>query len=1521
MTLASADRFLRDPPPTSINRYRHPSYYHDDDEYFDGPTVGVLKEYNASENNEILISYLSAVSRVPKNMEAVLKILSESKMSSESSSDHEKYSNSIHSLSNCFRTDFDGSMISGALQVAIDEINASNDILPNHKLTYTFENTCGDERRSTKFFMKHWKEGARVFIGPELNCRTEAQMAAAQNLPIISYKCRDQTVSDKSKYNTFTRTVPAETDITKTFISLMREFNWKTFAVIYEDLTQNNEMLLAIRRAIEEENVRVPEGENKYMINNVSIVPTFSEIKSEKLVDSIIQDTKDTTRIYLTFGNVRMFRKILFVMGQRGLMDKQDYLLIYLDTDYNWLNVYHAMNNHFVRNTMIDLSSSWDFPNSSDRKVAEYLRNALAIIPSPVRLDSERFSKFWQSANQHLINFGVQKDPIAHNWSIKVNRFACYLYDAVYLYATALNELLSDTVEEQARGYDPTRDGDAITRRIIGRRYDSMQGFAMRINDFGDAKGNYTLLSWQAVQPVMNKDNADYYPLDHALDITAVFVEDSSSDGRPPRLDFKKPIKWFNGLPKDRPECGFHGELCSHGGYISLIVLLVLSIIVFGFTLITSFAYRSRRFEKELHSIWKIEPREIQRVTKKSGSTTSLFVEGKEYFDQSCFTETDKKFVRDVAHYKGSIVFLKEINYGRKTKELTRQMKIEMRMLRQLAHPNINTFMGIITCAHSICVVREFCARGSLMDLLLNKDMKLDEIFIVSFIDDLVRGMTYLHESELKVHGNLKSTNCLITSRWMLQVADFGLGELRDGREWDSGQAFWENQIWTAPEHLRDSLFGQQSFKPTQKGDVYAFAIILHEIALRLGPFRIFEAGAPSVEEVVRQVSDCYLRPVIHSTDITKGVLETMRQCWDEVPENRPDFRSGIRNGLRELFVKQKKRNIMDHMMDLMENYQITLEKKVFERTKQLHEEQQRSENLLQRMLPASVAQQLLLGNNVVPECFPSVTIYFSDIVGFTRISGESTPLQVVAFLNKLYTLFDNIIKQYDVYKVETIGDAYMVVSGVPEYRTEVYHAEQIGMMALHLLSAVRNFMIPHRPEEQLMLRIGIHSGSCVAGVVGNTMPRYCLFGDTVNTASRMESNGEPLKIHCSQSTRNVLTTIPGFILAERGTVEIKGKGTMTTYWLLGRYGAEFSTDYEKEQTFDITQLIAPDLFPRNASFRPTIRGSTWGLNRDSTLSLIQKDSSFFKRIDRSISRVGSIFQDPISMYYSSQNGGMVSIGSSYKELTSVNEENDFLSNNNNMSRSRRPFGKTHVSRALDSKDVALRKRSTSLPDGESLNLDQLIQPNSTAPVSSSLSRRNADSHSLNSDSPSPSQYPSYRDLTNVQRKRGMRMTVWPSRKRSLSVGDNLQMPTSFDEIAGNGTEHLIDGRTKRRPMRRFLSKERKSVMSLHQSLLRDPSPFSRLREASPFGRHRKSIWGSRTSNDRVRGDSISRLWRRLRSNGCSEYSGLEDDMNGNVFTIESANGSMKSSQDPFPIEDTEDASEPLIELKAELMV
>ncbi|XP_062822786.1 uncharacterized protein LOC103282148 isoform X2 [Anolis carolinensis] len=221
------------------------------------------------------------------------------------------------------------------------------------------------------------------------------------------------------------------------------------------------------------------------------------------------------------------------------------------------------------------------------------------------------------------------------------------------------------------------------------------------------------------------------------------------------------------------------------------------------------------------------------------------------------------------------------------------------------------------------------------------------------------------------------------------------------------------------------------------------------------------------------------------------------------------------------------------------------------QRTEALQHERHLAEDLLHQMLPRSVAKQLRRREKVEAESYDQVTIFFSDVVGFTAIAASCSPLQVVEMLNGLYVCFDTRIESYDVYKVETIGDAYMVVSGLPERNGE-RHAHEIAQMSLDLVAAVRQVLVPHMPDRKLELRVGIHTGPCVAGVVGHKMPRYCLFGDTVNTASRMESTSLPQKIHISSATYLALLEDDAYEMEPRGEIEVKGKGRMQTYWLLG---------------------------------------------------------------------------------------------------------------------------------------------------------------------------------------------------------------------------------------------------------------------------------------------------------------------------------------------------------------------------------
>ncbi|ESO90576.1 hypothetical protein LOTGIDRAFT_145790, partial [Lottia gigantea] len=163
-------------------------------------------------------------------------------------------------------------------------------------------------------------------------------------------------------------------------------------------------------------------------------------------------------------------------------------------------------------------------------------------------------------------------------------------------------------------------------------------------------------------------------------------------------------------------------------------------------------------------------------------------------------------------------------------------------------------------------------------------------------------------------------------------------------------------------------------------------------------------------------------------------------------------------------------------MLLQLEKYSSNLEAIVADRTKDLILEKAKTEQLISQMLPKKVVEDLKHGRKVLPEEFECVTIFFSDIVGFTAIARDSTPFQVVDLLNDLYTTFDAILDHYDVYKVETIGDAYMVVSGLP-IRNGKLHAGEIATMSLDLLSSMVGFRIRHLPGKILQLRVGMHSG------------------------------------------------------------------------------------------------------------------------------------------------------------------------------------------------------------------------------------------------------------------------------------------------------------------------------------------------------------------------------------------------------------------------------------------------------------
>lgn len=217
-------------------------------------------------------------------------------------------------------------------------------------------------------------------------------------------------------------------------------------------------------------------------------------------------------------------------------------------------------------------------------------------------------------------------------------------------------------------------------------------------------------------------------------------------------------------------------------------------------------------------------------------------------------------------------------------------------------------------------------------------------------------------------------------------------------------------------------------------------------------------------------------------------------------------------------------------------------------------EERQKSERLLLNILPPPIAERMKRGETSIAEYFPNITCIFSDIVGFTKLSQRISPEELVSMLDEIFSRMDQLADLHGVEKIKTIGDAYMVVSGLPVPRED--HAQAAARMAISMQEMFND--ISSLVGMEVQIRIGMHIGDAVAGIIGKRKFAYDLWGDTVNTASRMESHGEPGRVHCSETVYEALKY--DFDFEDRGLLEVKGKGPMRTYFLIGPKNQQVSS-------------------------------------------------------------------------------------------------------------------------------------------------------------------------------------------------------------------------------------------------------------------------------------------------------------------------------------------------------------------------
>ncbi|XP_056329816.1 retinal guanylyl cyclase 2 isoform X2 [Danio aesculapii] len=985
-----------------------------------------------------------------------------------------------------------------ASRLAVGRIN--NDFSLDLGCTMDFvilQEACETSKALTSFVQ--YENMADAFVGPTNPgyCNAAALMSKNWDKSLFSWACVNHELDRAQGYPTFARTLPSPIRV---LFNVLKFFRWANIGIV----SSNEDIWIdtAAKLASALRNRGLPVGIVASMGNNDTMLEnTLMSIKNAGDIKVIIMCMHS---VLIGGEQQATFLTKAYDMG----LASGRYVFIPYDTLLYSLP--------YINNTY--------FPLQNNSKLSKAYDAVLTIT-----LDSDvmTFNEAFNAAKQ-LGELMVTQEPE------QVSPLFGTIFNSLYLLAKSMHN-----ARRAGRWFSGTNLA-YFTRNI------TFTGFNQDIqtDEQGNGQTNYVILDTEA----------------WGTQLYRCFLVDMTSDlvlfaGRFIHFPGESP-------PPSDSSCWFEDNAICTGGvdiiYVIIAFVIVL-IIVLGSIGLTLFIRRRiqqiqlikgpNRILLTLEDLTFINPQLSKRkITLEDLSDSKSYIEEKSTGDRSRSVNsmaTATHETSNVAVYEGDWVWLKKFTEGhfKEVKQSTTKIFTKMKDLR---NENVNPFLGFFTDCEMFAIVTEHCSRGSLHDLLRNDDVKLDWMFKSSLVLDLIKGMKYLHHREFP-HGRLKSHNCVVDGRFVLKITDYGYNEILETQKAPKETPPPEDLFWTAPEHLRDP---ESPRKGTYKGDVYSFAIILQEVVVRGAPYCMLGL---SPEEIIRKVKKPppMCRPTVAPDQAPLECIQLMKQCWSEQPDRRPPF-DQIFDQFK-LINKGKKTNIIDSMLRMLEQYSSNLEDLIRERTEELEVEKQRTEKLLAEMLPPSVAEALKTGASVEPEYFDQVTIYFSDIVGFTTISSLSDPIEVVDLLNDLYSLFDAVLGSHDVYKVETIGDAYMVASGLPK-KNGNKHAAEIANMSLNILSSVGSFKMRHMPEVPVRIRIGIHSGPCVAGVVGLTMPRYCLFGDTVNTASRMESTGLPYRIHVNISTVQILRSLnDGYKIDVRGKTELKGKGIEETYWLVGK--------------------------------------------------------------------------------------------------------------------------------------------------------------------------------------------------------------------------------------------------------------------------------------------------------------------------------------------------------------------------------
>nr|KAG5694015.1 hypothetical protein BaRGS_002469 [Batillaria attramentaria] len=973
-----------------------------------------------------------------------------------------------------------------------------------------------------------------VFLGPPCSpgMMGVSMLASHWNIPVFGWVSNNHELGDRETYSTLVRVLGPLNKFSQTMMYVKIMFQWARFAMIYDTDSTYRSVHQAIATYLRDLE------RNNTVTSTHGVTPD----KPDSEIQDIFLQVRKYARVIILSVPWMSMRKYMLVAHQLN-MTSGDFAFICINSDV-----------YTLKQLQEDVLSDkvWRRNDTFDEEARAAFESVIYVMMAPA--EEVVYKKFEDLVSRaEDLNYSRWELP-AGNYTL--DAYAPFLYDATLLWAILVNKTL------EADG-DP-RNGSQIFQKAQAVETEGVTGL-LTLDLNCDRAVNMWLLDMQ--------------PDGRFKEFVKIY-----STFKGGYMKQVSEIRWPDGrqgnkqAPLDTPVCGFEGELCKKevkpipkdsyadsiiGAGAGSSVVLVIAVVV-------QVSLRRYRRRKQMESlIWQVKFEEIDFVTAiLCGSVRSSFrnlarrrssaakkmsksQSGLNFKDSSDsprihhLIESGAPMFGSVAYLRGSLVSVKRIS--KPSVNLTKELLGQFNRLMELKHQNLTAFVGACVDPGRILLLWEYCAKGSLQDVIWNTNIKLDQLFKFALCQDVAKGLEYLHKSHVSYHGNLKSSNCVVDSRWTCKLTDFGVPRLRTmDKASIPMEENCDKELWTAPEVLR----GERGVD-FQKVDMYALGIILKEVFTRSGPYSDYAFLRPA--EIINKVKypkrgvvfrPMFAREIRHDNEL----MSLISDCWAEDATMRPSPTRVLKTLNR--LNPSKHMTVIDNMVAMLEKYANHLEDLVAERTSELDAEKRKTENLLYRMLPQSVAEDLKLGKPVKAEMFDEVTIYFSDIVGFTKICAESTPIEVVNLLNSLYTLFDDIITRYDVYKVETIGDAYMLASGLPRRNGE-RHIKEIADCAMDIMGSIGSFS---------------------------------------------------MKIHLSNHAHDKLINYHGYHLQPRGSIEVKGKGQMYTYFLTGRDGFHKRLPGDQNEYVELTPVRRVHI--HTGSEPPPLRRiSTISLRRFSTTS------------------------------------------------------------------------------------------------------------------------------------------------------------------------------------------------------------------------------------------------------------------------------------------------------------------------------